>query len=565
MTRLFRRFPIVVPGVATMTSKALVMVVTVALAAAVAWLAVTPRAIDRLLGTPTLVGSERRGASEAAESAAVAVGAGPAPAERAAVLLSAEEQAAAAALAPPPPGHVAFRVVDARSGQPFENVRVRFLHEFRFAEYAGGGDVDAVLTPGKWEANVTATGCEPALLDAFKVSAGETTALGVVALAQGCGVVEGAALARHLAGDSPVVVQLFGEGRSPCELCRPRPDVPTPESCPCGYRPDHDEFELKGDRRFRFVNLAAGVYWLRAFEPAQRITKALRIELLRGGRCWNEVDLSTPTSARFELRHDASARGGLFTGDWEGVHREKAAPIRFSFKRDGRAVGEVCFGPAQDDVRSTMGAPILPYVDGAAATEVELSNVVTWARTLQLEFTNVLISRTMVIDSFGNVIFNASSGADSRLDRDRQEGDALDFDGAEPEENGAELKIEPLRPDLFEIGRLPRSLLTVVVSCGHYVSGEVPVDLRFERFAPIVVTMAPTQEWLAQLATIVQNPAASCATCHGNDVSVRFLDADQDGRILISLGNGVFTETNGRGVEILDARDGAAAPGSDGN
>jgi hypothetical protein len=311
----------------------------------------------------------------------------------------------------------------------------------------------------------------------------------------------------------PVVVQLFGDGRSPCDLCRPRPQAsPPPDGdtavpaehadCACGYKPELDELPLLGDRRFRFGHLAAGVYWIRAFDPSQRIVEAKRIELGRGGSSWVELDVTPPTSVRVELRHGSQNRSGLFTGEWASVHHEQPAPIVFTFRRDGKDVGEVRVGPQPDDVRSTMGGPIIPLPeDPAKAREAWWGQVVSSQISLDLGrwFMNGL---------------RVDGGPEERLDRERKEGDALAFDCAEPELSNVALAIERLRADLFEVKPLPRAQLAVVVSCGHYASDEIPIDLRYDSFGPLVVSLFPSKDWIEQSKTIAQGPPASCAACH---------------------------------------------------
>src|SRR5262249_43645266 len=156
----------------------------------------------------------------------------------------------------------------------------------------------------------------------FDVRPGETLELGTIALGRGTGVIEGQVSARHLAHGENVVVELLGEGRSPCDRClalleKPEEQRKTPFGADCAFSEDRDRIAVHGSGPFRFEHLAAGIYWLRAFEEEQRIVAARRIEIERGGRVWSDLDVSAPTKARFELRH---AGGGLFTGAWSAVH-----------------------------------------------------------------------------------------------------------------------------------------------------------------------------------------------------------------------------------------------------
>jgi RNA polymerase sigma-70 factor (ECF subfamily) len=431
--------------------------------------------------------------------------------------------AAAAAATLPPPGSVRFEVVDARTLKPLESVKVHFLHEQRFADYEAGGAVDVKLTSGRWEANVAAPGHEPARLDGFEVKVGETANLGRVALERGNSVVEGRVVAHHLAADKPVVVELFGDGRSPCDHCLDRRAHATDESQnvevggDCGWREDRDLLQITGDRSFRFTSLAAGVYWLRACDPEQRIVEAVRLEVGRGGSLWRELDVSAPTLARFELRHES---GGRFSGAWSSIHQANPAAIRYAFKvnRNGaagsgsREVGSVERTPDVDQTLDSVGLPIaIPGREPPAASALRAGQV------LQLRWLVSAVQRNATdrgTQSWFSVLNRVDSEAE-RIDRERQEGDALGFDLGAPDCDGVQLKIKALRAGQDEIGPLPRAELTVVVSCGDYSSDEVPLDLRGDLFQPLVVTMKLRKEIAERLPEIRKGPPASCVACHG--------------------------------------------------
>jgi hypothetical protein len=539
----------------------LALLVAFCVVAVGAWWVVPSSWLDRLFGDATDALAARHGDDKSSHGAGtnsdVATIGGPAP-ERTPLAAATDLTLTANAIAAlPRPGHVTLHVVDARTHATLGGVRAKFLGEKRYAEFAGEGQIDLELTPGRWEGSVVATGYEPTRLDAFDVASDATTRLETVALSRGSGVVEGHVVARHLAADGPVTVQLFGDGRSRCDECRGRDadfaavnnDTAQSAAC-CGYTDSHSELSLANDRRFRFPALAAGVYWIRAFDPAQRIVASRKVEVARGGDVWLELDVSAPTSARFELRHE---RGGLFTGDWTSVHSESVAPIVFQVRRNGKVVGEGRIEPTADDVRATIGAPLLPRPspipkpDGAPG-DVTSQELTQWISTSSGQAQHGI---TLSFSSSLFTIVDASSG--SRADRDRQEGDSLEFDTPEPEVGGAVLAVEKLQPDEFLLKPLPRDRLSVVVSCGHYLSEEIPLDLSFERFNPVVVTMVPTPEWSAQFAEIAKGPPAACAACHNGEANVVTIDGNnlnwlfssvdgkaRQGQVLLNAGDGRF-------------------------
>ena len=532
-------------GAAVMGAKAISILTAACATAFVAWWVLPDRFVTRLF-QPAVAASSSHGGRGASTSGATPL---PAPVEVDAKRLAATREvdpndaaaiaaaaASSAATNLPPPGTVQFEVVDARTLRPLGKVKVHFLHEQRFADCEAGAVVDVKLTSGKWEANVASPGYEPALLSGFEVKIGETANLGRVALERGNSVIEGRVVANHLAADKPVVVELFGDGRSPCDLCLTRRMHAAPEEGQeeaqnvevggdCGWRDDRDLLQVHGDRSFRFTNLAAGVYWLRACDPEQRIVEAVRLEVGRGGTLWRELDVSAPTKARFELRHEG---GTLFSGAWSAIHQANAAPIHYEFRRGGQAVGEVELRPTADDSLASVGPPIA--IPGRAppipAQEV--------GQVLQLRWVVSSINRE------GRSFFNflGRHQDPERLDRERQEGDALAFDFGAPGCDGVALKVKKVRPDLHEVEPLPRAELSVVVSCGDYSSEELPLDLRGELFQPLVVTLKLRKEIAERLPEIRKGPPASCIACHG-------AEAPNDGKVLY--------EGQGQTVEFTDA------------
>jgi RNA polymerase sigma-70 factor (ECF subfamily) len=446
--------------------------------------------------------------------------------------------AAAKSASLPPPGTVLMEVVDARTLVRLDGVKIRFLNESRFAEYDGSGGVQTVLTAGRWEAIVGADGYEPLRLAAFDVAVGEARSVGRIALDRGNGAIEGRVVARHLPGDVPVTVELFGAGRSPCDACLAalnragEDDAERLKSfgADCGFAKERDLFEVTGDRSFRFGHLAAGVYFLRASDPRQKIVEARRLEVGRGGCVWQELDVSAPTFARFELRHE---RGGLFSGAWSSPHQPQPAAIRYEFRRDGKPVGSVELTPSADDTLASVGPPIVIPGGGGTSQQVSLAVEMLTSRVLLTRFDQRLVERDAAADLAAvegqwahrlavdgtrvllTDVYTATVDLPSleRIDRERQEGDALRFDGEEPGCDGAGLKLTALRPDLHEIAPLPRLELTLVVTCGDYQSEEIPVDLRGDYFQPMVVTMK-MGSGPGRASALSQAMGASCSACH---------------------------------------------------
>ena len=197
------------------------------------------------------------------------------------------------------------------------------------------------------------------------------------------------------------------------------------------------------------------------------------------------------------------------------MHQESPSPIRFTFRRDGKVVGETEYAPTPDDVRSTIGGPLLPLPGKETAATSSDGPWRLEAGQVYLDLQLVTSFQFALHEGFLNGL---GESADERLDRERQEGDSLEFDCAEPDIRVA-LRIERLRADAFEVRPLPRQLLTVVVSSDHYASQELPLDLTFDRGLSLVVTMFPTEAWSKELAAIAQGPPASCAACHDGEPS----------------------------------------------
>src|SRR5207247_413645 len=100
-----------------------------------------------------------------------------------------------------------------------------------------------------------------------------------------------------------------------------------------------------------------------------------------------------------------------------------------------------------------------------------------------------ICDRSAVSDLLTAIAVDGSHG--DRLDRERQETDALVAESPPPKLPRVQLKLEQQRPELFVIGPLPRQKLVLSVTCGRFASGPVEVELRFGFSGPLVVTMHP--------------------------------------------------------------------------
>ena len=395
----------------------------------------------------------------------------------------------------PPSGVVRLRVVDAQSNVPLPEISARFLGEKRVADYSGKGNTDVALTPGRYDVVLRADGYESIEPGPVVVTSGALTDLGTLALSTGGGVIEGDVLARHLEANQPVVVELFGAGRGRCEKCRITAEG-VPDSCEaCGRQSGMNHVEVVDSRRFRFERLAAGSYWLRAFDPQQHLVARKLVVLDRNGSVWQSLEVSAPITAEFELRH---GRGGPFVGAWAKVHHAVPASIQFTFLREKEVIASVGSRTRRKAVRASLGAPLVPRgQDNPADDDVPQSSSASFTFSISGGISNFI---------YGN--------NDPRLDRDRAESDSLSaaVPGAPSDE--LQLKVEERGDGRFAIGPLPRELLGVTVTCADFASEEVLLDLRFGQVGVQLVTLAPTAERLARLATLELPEPESCTKCH---------------------------------------------------
>ncbi len=464
----------------------------------------------------------------------------------------------------PPPGTVTFHVVGAEQGNELDAVTIRLLNERRFACYEGPGNGSVRLTAGSWSARVESRGREPVVLDSFVVLENSPSDLGWIPLARGAGTIAGRVSALHLTGDGEVIVELFGGGRGPCDQCEARalalaqleesiklateeelarleahPSA-SPGSC-CGFYEASSAIALKGGGEFEFRNLAQGGYWLRAYEPSTKLVDTRRVDVARHGQEFVELDVSLPVFAEVVLRHD---RGAAFLGDWESPHRESPALIQFDVKLAERARATGRFHPSVESVRRSIGPPL--HLDAVEANRSDLSPVcdyyvrssVQTATIVSLSQIHYTFANEVILDQVGLEGVWMSEGAD-RLDRERTADDALALEAGAPSLEGVELEVKEKEPGWFVVGPLPRSLLSLEVSCGNYVSEAISIDLRYGEPQPELITM----HLLASVEEVLRlGPPASCRTCHDAQAlraSRPFadyvdLDVDLDGAFLLN-------------------------------
>lgn len=443
----------------------------------------------------------------------------------------------------PAPGHVLLQVLDRESGLPLEGeVVARFLSEQRFAEVTTSANLDAALTAGRWTARLHARGYEPLELPEFTIEPALPLDLGQVALARGNGVIEGDVIARHLAQDAPVRVELRGHGRRRCTAClaplaaTEGGKVVTEPVHGCGEGDEPSWFTLTGDRRFRFEQLAEGSYFLRAFDLGRQIVEQRRVEVTRGGYVWQSLEISAPTLARVELRH---ARGALFSGDWASFHHETPADLEFDFQRDGTLIAQGHWTPDAAAVRASVGEPLVPLrADATASAGEDAAN----RNAIELVLGRLFSQRTETRAGAGSPIrFVVSQGSPAeRLDRARAEGDSLALAASEPELPAAGLEVVMTRPDAFVLAPLPRALLTLTVRCGGYESAPTVLDLRFGETLPCVVPLHLTDRRREELVWIELPVPESCTQCHeqrrGARISIDFGDFLPDGTGAFQIG-----------------------------
>ena len=463
----------------------------------------------------------------------------------------------AAPLALPPPGLVAFRLVDAATQSPIDDVKIRFLGAHRFAEYGGASDGSAKLTAGSWAARATAATFEPVELGAFTITDGATTDLGTIALVHGSGVIHGRVAAHHLEATQSATVELYGDGRAPCPECAARETAfrgwqeaveaasdeqrpviearrpPRPGDC-CGFSVARSLLEVADGGGFEFRGLAAGTYWLRATADGARLIELRRIDLGRHGEVWIDLDLTAPTTLLVQLRHP----GGPFPGIWRQPHIEETAPIAFNVTVGEQARGTVRTRPETADVRAAFGAPIEACGESVEAEPARrLAELAVEAdgeflhEALVARFERItvdyLFEKDAPLDALVLATVQGTANPDDRLDRELADGDALVAEPAAPKLGEVDLGLEKCRSDEFRLTGLPRATITLQIRCGAYESEAIPIDLSGGYTGPFVAVLRPPEDGGMHAAQLA-GAARSCAACHDGDSTRQALRETRD-------------------------------------
>ncbi|MEW6743836.1 MAG: hypothetical protein AB1486_13860 [Planctomycetota bacterium] len=347
----------------------------------------------------------------------------------------AESEAAELPEEVPPTGWLELVPVDAVTGRIVRQACVRLMSEKRFGIAGAWHSVRWVLTAGRYDAWIDAAGYEPMAAGPFEVLPGRVTDAGCVKLTRGLGAIEGRLITAESRKERSLFVELYGQGRGPCERCgRNRRQVKSCESC--GYSQEKSVVATLAGERFRFETLASGSYCLVAREAMHpHIVTHHMISLEVGEQECVEISLPEPATVTFELRDE----GGRPLLPEQHGHTF----VVYTFREGGSPIGQVIQRFEVDDPRKTE---LEEYV-----TEVVIEDV------LESHFS-----------------------ADPRIDWARRPGETLIYRAAAaaPSRPFANLVLEVLTPWQHRISPLPRAELTVEVLAGRYASGETELDLR---------------------------------------------------------------------------------------
>ncbi|MEW6745333.1 MAG: hypothetical protein AB1486_21485 [Planctomycetota bacterium] len=347
----------------------------------------------------------------------------------------AESEAAALPEEAPPTGWLELVPVDGVTGRIVRQACVRLMSDERFGIAGAWDRVRWVLTAGHYDAWVDAAGYEPMTAGPFEVLPGRVTDAGCVKLARGLGAIEGRVITAESRKERSLFVELYGQGRGPCERCgRNRRQVKPCESC--GYSQEKSVVETRAGERFRFETLASGSYCLVARETMHpHIVTHRMISLEAGEQECVEIALLEPATVTFELRDE----GGRPLLPEQHGHTFAV----YTFREGGSPVGQVM-------QRFEVDAP--------------------WKTELEEYVTGVAIEEML------EPLFSA----DPRIDWARHPGETLIYRAAAsaPSRPFANLVLEVLTPWQHRISPLPRAELRVEVLAGRYSSGETELDLR---------------------------------------------------------------------------------------
>lgn len=406
------------------------------------------------------------------------------------------------------PGHVLIRAVDGTDGAEIP-VTTRFLSLERFAEVSGKGSQEIVLTPGVYEASLSAKGYEPVTLASFNVNRNEGTDLGTIALRRGTGRIEGQVLAHHLRSDEPVVLELYGDGRHRCLDCasiepahrnagegidpssenaeEEEEEVADPTSPPdcefCGYQKDKSVLSRHAGELFSFPALSQGTYFLRAFQKDREpIGKVHRVEILEGRWEWLDLDFSPSTTVEFELV------------DPEGfpVHIAATEPMSFVFSHRGLEVARARHGRNVTHLTRSYTRLVSSLLKMQASNKSPDSGTPSNGSSLWSQ--NLLDPSQIRVD--------LASSAPVRDRRREPEDSLLPPANRKPDLGTVYMEATRWSGNLFQVDGIPRKVWTVRGEGRQTSSEEVLVDLRDGHPRRVQLVLSPRSNGITDWAQL---------------------------------------------------------------
>lgn len=338
------------------------------------------------------------------------------------------------------PGEVSFQVLDASALSVIPNITIRFMSKTRYASHHGSGADKVYLSEDIYQCSISSNGYDALRIPDIEVRSKETTELGRVLLNPGAGVIEGVVNTLDLPKDTTIMVELYGQGRRPCPMCRFG-------NCLCGFKHDKTVKSLKNAQLFVFLGLAEGVYYLRAFIKDSAYFEKRKIKLAPNQRQWVSINLSEEVAVTFNLTW-APPCPVSFVDEGEELPLEEAleeiyeesewGPLNFKFTRNNRLIG--------------------------------------WANIEAMD---------MIVDEVWEEVSIMDSVFDSELDtkpvgidRPRSKNDRLLPEFHEPYFPANELHVKAHSNNLFTLRSLPATELTAEIKFSDYTSGKIPLNLK---------------------------------------------------------------------------------------
>lgn len=397
-------------------------------------------------------------------------------------------------------GTLKIQWADARSEEPLDRVGLRLLSECRYAEQETGAELDAWLTPGRYQGRATRLGYDALEIPSFEVRAGETTDLGTLVLEPGSAAIHGWVQGGHLPADALFEVELHGPGRRPCPRCawlpveveepidvaeslgkledgqdREAPEIvladhgetaawEREEPCPaCGYAAACSRRVVRCGERFAFWDLAAGRYTVRLRSgEAQPIGQETVVDLEPGAARWVAFEVIPLASVTFLL---LDPHRQPYQGIREQDGEEVGEAISFSFFRDGKQVGSARFSP--------QVAANFRYLRGVVRAQ------------------GLFVAQGLTSVRIGDLGLDLGVRLDPEIqpvDREREPSDSLITEYAAPELEPGALPCER-EGEGFRIDRLPCQPLEVEVQSGPYASARLPFQPRPWSTRPVVIPL----------------------------------------------------------------------------